>query len=96
MSMSGALVAQLSRRDLNALDELGNRPLPRSPGRLLFHLTSKFDEQTGALITADLAFGKWPTVFGDPGMTIVLLDRVTYHCDIVETRNASWRVKNQG
>lgn len=83
------------RYKLLEIDELGYEKMDPDTANLFFNLISKRYEKSSTIITTNLAFSKWPDVFGEPVLTNALLDRLLHHCSIININGPSYRLKDQ-
>jgi DNA replication protein DnaC len=85
--------SRLDRHDLVVLDEVGYVPFSQDGARLLFNFISSKYERGSLILTSNLEFAKWTSVFGDEQLTVALLDRLTHHCHILEMNGDSYRFR---
>ena len=90
------LQQRLLRVDVLIVDELGFVPFDRVGGELLFNLITDRYEQRATVVTTNLAFAEWVTVFaGDEKLTTALLDRLAHHATVLTTKGKSYRMRKR-
>lgn len=87
------LQGQLDAVKLLIVDELGYVPLSQTGAELLFEVFSRRHERASTLVTSNLPFDEWTSVFGNQRLTGALLDRLTHHVHILEMNGDSYRLR---
>lgn len=82
----------LKKAELIVIDEIGFVPLHKEASELLFQVISDCYERKSLIITSNLEFSQWNTVFGDNRLTAALIDRLIHHSHIVIFSGPSYRL----
>ncbi|CAM5778284.1 MULTISPECIES: IS21-like element helper ATPase IstB [Brevibacillus] len=94
---NGALMRfqkELADCELLILDEVGFVPFHQTGAELLFHVISACYERNSVIVTSNLEFGQWNTVFGDTRLTAALVDRLVHHAHILAFTGESYRLRH--
>ena len=87
-----SFLAGLKKVELIVIDEIGFVPLHKDAAELLFQVISDCYERKSLIITSNLEFSQWNTVFGDDRLTAALIDRLIHHSHIVIFSGESYRL----
>ena len=84
---------KLRKIDLLILDEVGYVPFSQTGSELLFNVIADCYEQQSVIVTSNLEFGQWTSIFGDTKLTSALVDRLVHHAHILSFTGESFRFK---
>jgi DNA replication protein DnaC len=79
--------------DLLILDELGYLPCDSRSADILYNIISRRHEKRSTIISTNLAFKQWSTIFPGAACLVALVDRFSQHCHVVDIEGESWRQK---
>ena len=85
---------ELLKADLLILDELGYVPFHQTGSELLFNVIADCYERQSVIVTSNLDFGQWNTIFGDTKLTAAMVDRLIHHAHILTFTGESYRLRN--
>jgi DNA replication protein DnaC len=89
-------LVRLRRYGLIIVDEVGYLPFEQDAANLFFQLVSSRYEHASLILTSNLPFSGWGTVFGDQAVAAAMIDRIVHHADVLTLKGASYRLRNRG
>ena len=96
MARLAAELARLRRYPLLVVDEVGYLPFEQEAANLFFQLVSSRYEHASIILTSNLAFSGWASVFGDQVVAAAMIDRIVHHADVLTLKGASYRLRGRG
>jgi DNA replication protein DnaC len=91
-----AELARLRRYGLIIVDEVGYLPFEQDAANLFFQLVSSRYEHASLILTSNLPFSGWGSVFGDQAVAAAMIDRIVHHADVLTLKGASYRLRGRG
>ncbi len=87
---------RLRRYGLIIVDEVGYLPFEQDAANLFFQLVSSRYEHASLILTSNLPFSSWASVFGDQVVAAAMIDRIVHHADVIALKGASYRLRDRG